>query len=125
MKTARAAGFLVIGAMLMGGGVRAYSGDPAPAKPTDKYIKLLDGKSLEEGRGFAGVVEFGMSLAQLKENLGPGTEPGPLWPGWHVYDKGPWPTVIVYLRPQRHFSRHREPCPTCCPNQSFVGIALP
>ena len=105
MKTARAAGFLVIGAMLMGGGVRAYSGDPAPAKPTDKYIQLLDGKSLEEGRGFAGVVEFGMSLAQLKENLGPGTEPGPLWPGWHVYDKGPWKLSVI-VRPDLERSPH-------------------
>lgn len=107
MKTTGAAQFLVVGALLLGAGAWVSAGDPPTAQPTDQYVKLLEGKRLVEGRGFEGVVEFGMSLAQVKERLGPGREPGQLWPGWHVYDKGPWKLSII-VRPDLERGRQLD-----------------
>ncbi|MGE0191156.1 MAG: hypothetical protein AB7T63_03850 [Planctomycetota bacterium] len=107
MKTTGAARILVAGALLVGAGAWAHAGDPPKAQPTDQYVKLLEGKRLVEGRGFEGVVEFGMSLAQVKERLGPGREPGQLWPGWHVYDKGPWKLSII-VRPDLERGRQLD-----------------
>ena len=66
----------------------------AQGAPTDAYAKLLDGRKLEEGKGFPGVIEVGTPTPAMYKALGPGREVAGT-PFWYFYDKGPWTLVVV------------------------------
>jgi hypothetical protein len=79
----------------------AQEGGPSmPVEPAeDSYAKLLEGKKLEDGVGFPGVVAVGEALGDVTARLGRGRE-DMAWPFWRFYDKGPWQlTVAIVLDP--------------------------
>ncbi|MCW5802723.1 MAG: hypothetical protein KIT31_10075 [Deltaproteobacteria bacterium] len=65
-----------------------------PKAPDDSYAKLLAGKTLEEGKGFPGIVEVGTPTPAMYKALGAGREVAGM-PFWYFYDKGPWTLIVV------------------------------
>ena len=66
-----------------------------PAGPDDRYVKVLAGKKLEEGKGFPGIAVVGEALSAAK-TLGSGREDMD-WPFWYFYDKGRWQLTLCTL----------------------------
>jgi hypothetical protein len=62
-------------------------------EPDDRYVRLLAGKKLEDGKGFPGVVVLGDQLGKAMDLLRNGREDF-TWPFWYFYDKGPWQLTI-------------------------------
>ncbi len=77
---------------------RGAESKPAPSRftdpPDDRYVKVLAGKSLEEGKGFPGVVVVGPSSRIDVEKIGFGREDFS-WPFWYFYEKGPWQLTVA------------------------------
>ncbi|HEV7554329.1 MAG TPA: hypothetical protein VGO00_02675, partial [Kofleriaceae bacterium] len=66
----------------------------AAPTPTDAYAKKLAGKTIEDGKGFPGIVAIGEPSPEMFKVLGPGRET-PEAPFWYFYDKGSWMLVVV------------------------------
>jgi hypothetical protein len=66
-----------------------------PTGPDDRYVKVLAGKKLEEGKGFSEIAVVGEPLSAAKI-LGYGREDMD-WPFWYFYDKGSWQLTLCAL----------------------------
>ena len=66
----------------------------APTPPTDAYAKKLAGKTIDDGKGFPGIVAIGDPSPEMFKALGPGRETAEA-PFWYFYDKGSWTLVVV------------------------------
>jgi hypothetical protein len=67
-------------------------------EPDDRYVKMLAGKKLEDGKGFPGLVVVGESWSMAK-TFGNGREDMD-WPFWYFYDKGGWRLTICMNFPR-------------------------
>ena len=74
--------------------------EPSTPPPTatsgsdEQYIRVLTGKTFEEGKGFPGAVAIGDGTPSMYQKLGAGREQVGL-PFWYFFDKGPWTLTVV------------------------------
>ncbi len=62
--------------------------------PDDRYATVLQGKTLDEGKGFGATLFLGQPTPAMYQLLGPGRE-DMNYPFWYFYDRGPWRLVVV------------------------------
>jgi hypothetical protein len=70
--------------------------DPSPPQVVsgEPYVRLVAGKTLEEGKGFPGVIAIGDPTPSMYKTLGEPRE-DMAYPFWYFYDKGPWALTVV------------------------------
>lgn len=73
---------------------RSLLAEPADRTPTTRYVTVLAGKKLEEGRGFPGIVEVGSALPTVHPKIGYGREES-AFGFWYFYDLGPWKLTVI------------------------------
>lgn len=77
----------------------ARGGDLPPLGTiNDKYVKVLAGKPLVEGKGFPGLLEVGAPLPVVVPLLDWGREEPAGFPFWYFYEKGPWKLTVIAAR---------------------------
>jgi hypothetical protein len=64
----------------------------------DKYVKVLAGKPLVEGKGFPGLLVVGAPLPTVVPLLDWGREEPTGFPFWYFYEKGPWKLTVIAAR---------------------------
>jgi hypothetical protein len=73
----------------------AQAGDADPLRDDDRYVSVLAGKSLVEGRGFPGLFEIGSAIHEKYALIGNGLEKVEAFPFWYFHEKGRWHLVIA------------------------------
>ncbi len=93
----------LVAPLLLAAFAHTASAQTVPIGPDARYVKLLAGKPLVDGKGFAGLIELGTPTPEMYKALGPGRE-DPNFVFWYFYDRGAWQlTVIAETTPSNDF----------------------
>ena len=95
----------LVAPLLLAAFAHTASAQTVPIGPDARYVKLLAGKSLVDGKGFAGLIELGTPTPQMYKALGPGRE-DPNFVFWYFYDRGAWQLTVIAETCLRQITRH-------------------